>query len=92
MTNGDHLIARNRLILPLLKELTWPKPDIKVELKAGHATFTSTTFAWSICLDLNGETPLPDNLFDLYPDQPYSIPWTTKEPPTILHIGNLGVR
>ncbi len=89
LMQGDTLIARNRLILPLLKELSWPKPNVKVDLQPGRATFTSPTFAWGICLDLNGETPLPDNMFDLYPAQPYTIPWTAKEPPTILHIGNL---
>ena len=26
-----------------------------------------------VCLDLNGETPLADNLFDLFPHMPYRL-------------------
>jgi len=92
LTQDSTLLARTRLILPLYKDLSWPKakPKISIKRSAGHVTFQSPTFAWGICLDLDGDHALPDNFFDLYPGQPYTLPWTQKGAPKILHLGNLG--
>jgi beta-mannosidase len=87
LEHDGRLLARNRLILPLLKELQLPKADVKVELRGGQAVFTSPAFGWGVCLDLHGETALPDNLFDLYPGMPYALPWKEATPPQILHAG-----
>ena len=48
----------------------------------------SPTFAWGVCLDLDGEQPLADNFFDVYPGQPYAIDWPAALPPRILGVGN----
>lgn len=85
----NRVIAQNKLILPLFKEMQWPEAKVGVTVRGGVATFSSETFAWGICLDLNGEGAVPDNFFDCYPSIPYSIPWTSKEPPRVLHVGNL---
>lgn len=86
--NGN-LIARARLILPTYVELTWAPATPRIELTAGIATFSSDTFAWGVCLDLNGERQLSDNFFDIYPGVPYRIPWLEQSAPRILRLGNL---
>lgn len=98
LTDDDgNLLARNKLLLPLWKEMTWPPAppaSVKVSVKKGLATFTSPTFALGVCIDLDGG-PTPDNFFDLYPNQPYSLPWTSTpptRPPKVLHTGNLAKR
>jgi hypothetical protein len=40
-------------------------------------------------LDLNGESRLADNMFDLYPGIPYSLPWQGAADPKIMFAGNL---
>jgi hypothetical protein len=32
-------------------------------------------FAWRVCLDLDGEQPLANNFFDIYPGIPTVLPW-----------------
>ena len=87
LEQGGRLLARNRLILPLLKELQLPKAHVTVALQQGKAVFRSETFAMGVCLDLDGETALPDNMFDVYPGMAYEMPWADEQPPRILHVG-----
>ncbi|MEI6085704.1 MAG: hypothetical protein WCS70_15580 [Verrucomicrobiota bacterium] len=87
--DGDRLIARHRLILPLFKELKWPSARVNIRVRAGRATFESKTFVWGVCLDLDGERKLPDNFFDLYPGIPHTIRWTSRTKPKVLATGNL---
>jgi beta-mannosidase len=89
LTRDGAVIARNRLALPFFKELAWAPARVQVAVKDGAATFTSEGFAWGVCLDLDGEGTVADNLFDVYPGVPHRIPWTRKDAPRILHIGNL---
>jgi len=89
LTQGDTLIARNRLFLPLFKDLKWTPARVRVNVKSGRAVFESDVFAWGVCIDLDGKKPLHDNFFDLYPGISYSIPWKEKRPPNVLKIGNL---
>ena len=44
-------------------------------MQGGKAIFTSDTFAWRVCLDLDGETRLPDNFFDVLPGIPTVLDW-----------------
>jgi beta-mannosidase len=82
-------IARDCLLLPLFREMKWPKARVSVTRKGGTAIFTSDTFAWRVCLDLDGEQALGDNFFDVYPGIPTVIDWPAKlGKPKILRIGN----
>jgi beta-mannosidase len=85
--SDGRLIARNRLLLPDLKEIRWPDAPVNVELRDGRATFRSEAFAWGVCLDLAGERPLADNFFDVYPGMPYVLPWPHAQPPRLLRHG-----
>jgi beta-mannosidase len=90
LTAGGKLAARNRLFLPFFKDLRWAAPGLKIKVSNGKAVFTSNTFVWGVCLDLNGDKPMPDNFFDVYPGIPHEIPWKTKKEPKVLFVGNLG--
>ena len=62
-------------------------------MTGGKAIFTSDRFAWRVCLDLDGETPLPDNFFDVFPGIPTILDWPEGSPaPRILRVGNLSMR
>jgi len=87
MQNGQ-LLARGRTFTLLFKEIRWPAAAVQVEVKNGKAVFQSDTFAWNVCIDLDGEENLADNFFDLFPGIPYVIPWTKTTPPKVLHVGN----
>ncbi len=83
------VVARHRLMLPLPVELKWSPAAITVRVEQGRAVFTSATFAWGVCLDLDGERALDDNYFDLFPGAPHAIAWPHAEPPRIVNVGNL---
>ena len=91
LNSAGREIARDALLLPLFRELQWPPARVNVKLAAGKATFTSRTFAWRVCLDLDGAQALPDNFFDIFPGIPTVLDWPEKfGQPKIQHIGNLG--
>ena len=83
------LAARNRLFLPFFKDLKWAPAEIRMHRDRGQITFECDTFAWGVCLDLDGERPLGDNFFDIYPSMPYSITWPDGDEPRVLKVGNL---
>lgn len=82
-------VARDAMFLPLFREMKWPKARVNVKVTGGKAIFISKTFAWRVCLDLDGERALPDNFFDVYPGIPTVLDWPKKlGAPKILRIGN----
>ncbi|MEI6424688.1 MAG: hypothetical protein WCP55_20900, partial [Lentisphaerota bacterium] len=82
-------VARDALILPLFKEMKWPKAQVRVKLAGGKAVFTSSSFAWRVCLDLDGEKAFPDNFFDIYPGIPTILDWPEQlGAPCVGHLGN----
>ena len=92
LTQDGRLVARNRLILPFFKDVKWPAAtpaDVAITRTGGAVTFKADRFVWGVCLDLDGETPLPDNFFDLYPGQAYTVLWKQDADPRILQAGNL---
>jgi len=90
LSKGGGEVARDRLFLPFYKELVWPAAKVKVHVAAGKAIFESDTFAWRICLDLDGERALPDNFFDVYPGIPTVLDWPDGlGEPKVLRLGNL---
>lgn len=89
LTDSDgRLISRGRLIRPLFKDIDWPESKLDVRVEGGVAIFESDTFCWGVCLDLEGEEPLADNFFDVWPGVPHAISWAGSEPPRVLRVGN----
>lgn len=78
LSTGGRELARDALVLPLFREMKWPVAKVEIEVRTGEARFTSETFAWRVCLDLDGEKLLPDNFFDIYPGIPTVLPWPKK--------------
>ena len=81
--------ARNRLFLPFFKDLKWAAPRLRAIREKGRMIFTSETFVWGVCLDLDGRKPMPDNFFDVYPGIPHVIPWRGAREPNVRFVGNL---
>jgi len=93
LRQDGRMVARNRLCGPFFKDLRWPAAtpaDVRVARNGEIVTFEADRFVWGVCLDLDGETSLADNFFDLYPGQVYSIAWHGEHYPRIVRIGNLG--
>jgi beta-mannosidase len=83
-------VARDTMIAPLFREVKWPKARVNVRVKDGKAIFTGNTFAFRVCLDLDGDRALPDNFFDVYPGIPTVLDWPKRlGSPQILRVGNL---
>jgi beta-mannosidase len=91
LTQENKILARNRMMLPLFREMQWPAVspgDVKMTRSAAGVTLTCDRFAWGVCLDLSGEAPLADNFFDLYPRVPHAISWDQPDDPVVLRVGN----
>jgi beta-mannosidase len=89
LTQGGHEIARDTLVLPLFHEMQWPKAKVKVQWRDGKARFTCDTFAWRVCVDLDGGLPLGDNFFDILPGVPVEMAWPEEwGKPKVAHMGN----
>ncbi len=90
LSDSASQVAMDILFNPLYKEMIWPEAIVTIQRGAGKAIFESQTFAWRVCLDLDGERPLPDNFFDLLPGIPYALDWPDDlGEPTVLRVGNL---
>ena len=80
--------ASHRLFVKRFGEMEMVSaPEVKMSLRNGKLKLTSETFVWKLCLDLDGERPLPDNAFDLLPGIPKMLPWTGALP-EVLATGN----
>jgi len=73
-------VAQNRVFVARFKDLKWASPEIKIERRGDNAVFSSRTFVWAVCLDPDGESPVPDDVFDLLPGIEYEIPWPSDAP------------
>ena len=86
---GERAIRQNRLLLAAYKEIAWPVAQVVARRDDDRLVFASPTFAWGVCLDANGEMDLPDNMFDLLPGIPWSIPWPPERPlPQVVRVAN----
>lgn len=82
--------ARDIFCLKFFKEMAWPETRVAIRREAGKAILESQTFAWRVCLDLDGEQPLPDNFFDLLPGIPTVLDWPDNLGEVrVLRVGNL---
>lgn len=85
--NGK-LINNNHLLLSKYHVMKLEKPKIKITAGAGTVTFETDKPAFGVCLDLNGEEQLEDNMFDLFPGFPYTIVWESEQMPQVLYTLN----
>ena len=73
LKNNDTIISQHRLFLAKFKDLVLLKPPISIEQSGGKAIITSLVYVWGLCLDIDGESDISDNCFDLLPGIPYIV-------------------
>ncbi|MDO8588719.1 MAG: hypothetical protein Q7T82_16950 [Armatimonadota bacterium] len=83
------LVAQNRLFRAKFKDLEFAPAEVSVSRDGERAVFSSAGFVWGVCLDVDGEADVADDVFDLLPGVPYSIPWPTDRPlPAVQRCGS----
>ena len=82
--------AQHRLFLERFRDLQMvSQPEIDVAVADERLTLSCDVFAWGVCLDVDGEAPVPDNCFDLLPGVPYTLDWSASlGQPRIMRVGN----
>ena len=89
LAQGGTFVAQHRLFQARFKDLALQAPAITVSRAGDTLCLCSDVFVWSVCLDIDGETGVPDNAFDLLPHMPYALPWPAAVPdPVILWAGS----
>ncbi len=82
-------VRQNRLLRVPYKRFHWVEPEIRVSREGDRAVFASDVFVWAACIDPIGESKIADDVFDLLPGIPWSVPWPEdQELPTITETGN----
>ncbi len=83
------VVAQHRLLRERFKDLQFATPKIALTVARGMLTLVADTFAWGVCLDVDGERPLADNCLDLLPGIPYVMAWPAAlGEPRIVRLGN----
>jgi hypothetical protein len=78
------VIATDRLLFGQLGDLRGEPVPIKVTVEEGTATFLAEEFVFGVCIDLDGQSTVGDNYFDLFPGIPHSVRWSAPESPKVL--------
>jgi hypothetical protein len=73
LKDKETMVSQHRLFLTKFKEMNLPKPQISIRKSDDKMILVSPVFVWGLCLDLDGESDIPDNCFDLLPDIPYVV-------------------
>lgn len=93
LSRDGTIVAQHRLLRERFKDLEMPQPKIDLQVKDGKLTLRSETFAWGVCLDVEGEVPLADNCFDLLPGIPCTMAWSSGlGEPRVVRTGNCIMR
>jgi Beta-galactosidase/beta-glucuronidase len=66
-------VARRHFIEKPYNELGLIRGEIKIERIGTKAVYTAEKFTLGVCIDLDGDTPIGDNFFDLFPGKPYEV-------------------
>jgi beta-mannosidase len=88
LKDTEKSISQHRLFLARFKDLVLEKPQITITQSGGKAIIISPVFVWGVCLDLDGESGIADNCFDLLPGIPYVVTLKKDEKVEIKMTGN----
>lgn len=80
LLDDGQLVAQNRRFIAPYKDLAFVKPEISITRRGAKAVFSSPSFVWAVCLDINGESAIADDVFDLIPGIEYAIDWPLDRP------------
>jgi len=73
LKDKEKIISRHRLFRTRFKDLILQKPQVSIKYDGDKAILTSPVYVWGLCLDIDGESDISDNCFDLLPGIPYTI-------------------
>lgn len=73
LKDKETIISQHRLFLARFKDLSLQKPQVSIQQNEGKAIITSPVYVWGLCLDIDGESDISDNCFDLLPGIPYMV-------------------
>jgi beta-mannosidase len=73
LRDKETVISQHRLFLSRFKDIVLLKPDISIKQSGNKAFITSPVYVWGLSLDINGESGVTDNCFDLIPGIPYVV-------------------
>jgi beta-mannosidase len=89
LSHGGERVAQHRLFLARFKDLALHPPAITVRRTGDRVCLRAGVFVWQVCLDIDGEAPVPDNAFDLFPGMPYELAWPADAPePAVRYVGS----
>ena len=73
LKQNERIISQHRLFLARFKDLDLPEPQISINQIGSKVIITSPVYVWGLSIDIDGESDIPDNCFDLLPGIPYTI-------------------
>ena len=73
LKDKETVISQHRLFLAKFKDLVLQKPQVSIKQSGDKAIITSPVYVWGLCLDIDGESDISDNCFDLLPSIPYIV-------------------
>lgn len=73
LKDKEKVISQYRLFLARFKDLDLKQPQISIKQSGDIAIITSPVYVWGLCLDIDGESDVSDNCFDLLPGIPYQV-------------------
>lgn len=73
LKDKETVISQHRLFLARFKDLVLLKPQVSIKQSGNKAIITSPVYVWGLCLDIDGESDISDNCFDLLPGIPYIV-------------------
>jgi beta-mannosidase len=89
LSRSGERVAQDVYFPTYYREMAWPAAKVQVRREGDRAIFESDAFAWRVCLDLDGESPLPDNFFDILPGVPVVLDWPDSlGEPCVMRAGN----
>lgn len=88
LSSGGRRLSVQRLFRARFKDLVWTPAQVQVERQHDRLRLLSDQFAWSVCLDTDGEIAWPDNHIDLLPGIECVLPWQAEWPTPEPLVGN----
>jgi hypothetical protein len=82
-------VAQHRIFTERFKDMVFHHPNIRMQKQGDYWAMSSDAFAWGVTLDMDGESDVSDNCFDIIPGIPYLIPMEDqRKQPKIEFTGN----
>jgi beta-mannosidase len=88
LKDKETVISQHRLFLARFKDLVLLKPQVSIKQSGDKAIITSSVYVWGLCLDIDGESGISDNCFDLLPGIPYTVNLKKGEKAEVKMTGN----